>query len=91
MIVEDRTTESAEEARDRKVLGAGMLVAHRAFAMCEGDPAMTLRVLAAALGTAIAHSGAPLDEIFAFVETQRDAAAKATIDLIRPLARPAAA
>lgn len=89
MIFEDRTGESTESALNREALGAGMMIARTAFAMCKGDGEMTVRVLAAALGTAIARSGATIEDVLRAVEEQRDAATVAFAEQERILPRRA--
>lgn len=79
ILFEDRTNETPEQAASRQIMGAALLVANTAFGVAQGHPAVATRVLAAALGIAVARTGAPLDEVIALLK-ESHAGAKAALD-----------
>lgn len=83
MIYEDRTTETPEQALEREFLGAGAVLATHAAAMCQGNPQIMVRALAAALALVSAQTGLSVEETGALLEQKRHVAESALLEQAR--------
>lgn len=79
VIFEDRTTETPEHARHRQLAApASQLVGH-SMSLAQGNGAVGLQILAAALAQGTALAGAPIDDVLEFVR-QHHAVATAFVE-----------
>ena len=63
IIVEDRTTETPQQALDREVLAAAQLIAGFTIHVSKARPPVGLGALTYVLGMGIARTGADLEEV----------------------------
>ena len=68
IVVEDRTTESAEDKLDRESINVGQLVVGFTIQVSGARPAVGLGALAYAIGMGSARTGASLNDVIAEIK-----------------------
>jgi hypothetical protein len=73
VVFEDRTQETVEQTQTRQLRMAAGAVTRVAAELCQGEPELTLRLMATALGQAMAQAGGDTDAVLAVLRHERDA------------------
>jgi hypothetical protein len=69
---EDHASQGRAEVVARQARGVAGVLTQTAANLCDGDPAVTLLLLATALGQLAAQTGVDLAQVTALVERERD-------------------